>query len=340
MGKQLIYVVVLLYVVALKGQSKEVEDSLALNHSTEATRLDSYIKYDDTRETNWDNNYKLVGIKSSFDANVQKAYLFKSVSETPRPLIVSLHTWSGDYTQKDEIADLCRLKNINYIHPNFRGQNTKPEGCMSKLAISDIDDAIAYALNHLNVDTSKIYVVGVSGGGYATLSTFMKSKHKISKFSAWASITDLVAWYEESKIRKNKYAQNILDCTDSGIKLNIDAAIERSPYYWETPIEKLNNAELHIYAGVFDGIQGSVPITQSINFYNKLLSDLSVTDKTVYVSDEEKLKLLECRQALGNYGSLYDRQIILVKEYGNLSLTIFEGNHEILPEYAVQALIN
>ena len=112
MGKQLIYVVVLLYVVALKGQSKEVEDSLALNHSTEATRLDSYIKYDDTRETNWDNNYKLVGIKSSFDANVQKAYLFKSVSETPRPLIVSLHTWSGDYTQKDEIADLCRLKNI------------------------------------------------------------------------------------------------------------------------------------------------------------------------------------------------------------------------------------
>ena len=139
---------------------------------------------------------------------------------------------------------------------------------------------------------------------------------------------------------KNKYAQNILDCTDSGIKLNIDAAIERSPYYWETPIEKLNNAELHIYAGVFDGIQGSVPITQSINFYNKLLSDLSVTDKTVYVSDEEKLKLLECRQALGNYGSLYDRQIILVKEYGNLSLTIFEGNHEILPEYAVQALIN
>ena len=55
MGKQLIYVVVLLYVVALKGQSKEVEDSLALNHSTEATRLDSYIKYDDTRETNWDN---------------------------------------------------------------------------------------------------------------------------------------------------------------------------------------------------------------------------------------------------------------------------------------------
>jgi len=330
----------MLFVVAINGQNIEEKDNLPSNKTIEKTKAEVHIKYDDTREVAWSDAYDLVDIKSTLDGQIQKAYIYKSEAKEPRPLIVSLHTWSGDYTQRDEIAELCKLKNVNYIHPNFRGENTTPQACVSKLAIADIDDAISYAIKHLNVETSKIYVVGVSGGGYATLSTFMKSKHQIRKFSAWASITNLVAWYEESTIRRNKYAQNIIDCTGSAKHLNIENAKERSPFYWNTPIKKLEKTELHIYAGVYDGIQGSVPITQSINFYNKILSDLSVSDKTVYVSDQEKLELLENRKTLGRYGNLDNREIILSKKYGNLSLTIFKGNHEILPEYAVNNLLN
>ncbi|SDS64275.1 sugar-binding domain-containing protein [Gramella sp. MAR_2010_147] len=299
----------------------------------------SHVKYDDTRKTDWDKDFKRVEIQSSADNNIQNAYFLKSTSKKAQPLIVSLHTWSGDYSQRDEIAEISMQKNVNYIHPDFRGQNIQVNACASELALSDIDDAITYAIKNSNVDTSKIFVVGVSGGGYATLSTFMKSRYDIKKFSAWASITDLVAWYKESKIKRNKYAQNILDCTGSEEVLNIENAKQKSPLYWDTPTKKLKNSELVIYAGVYDGIQGSVPITQSINFYNKLLTDMSVSNKSKYVSDNEKLHLLEKRSSLGDFGEIGGREIFLKKSFRNVSLIIFEGNHEMLPEFAVNDLL-
>jgi len=300
---------------------------------------ENYIKFDDTRQTEWSKDFELVEIESSRDNTVQKAYFFKSKSDELKPLIVSLHTWSGDYSQNDKLAEICKQKDLNYIHPNFRGANRKIDACCSELALADIDDAISYATRNSNTDASKIFVIGVSGGGYATLSTFMKSKHNIKKFSAWASITDLIAWYNESKIRNNKYSQDILDCTGSKNGLNTENAAQKSPIYWETPIEKLKSSKLFIYAGVYDGIQGSVPITHSINFYNKLLTDLSVIDSSKYVSISEKLNLLEKRQPLGEFGNIAGRKICLKKEFENLRLIIFEGNHEMLTEFALDELL-
>lgn len=299
----------------------------------------SYIKFDDTRKTNWPGEFQVAEIQSSKDGTLQKAYFYKSGLNAPQPLIVSLHTWSGTYSQKDDIALLCKQKDLNYIHPNFRGENKTASACCSELALSDIDDAIAYAIKHANVDTNRIYVIGVSGGGYATLSTFMKSKHRIKRFSAWASITNLEAWYHESIILKNKYAADIFACTDSKEELNVTNARKKSPLYMKTPVEKLKTAKLFIYAGIYDGLQGSVPITHSINFYNKLLAEAAVKDKTKYVSDQEKLQLLEFRRPLGNLGSIAGRKICLQKKYGNVILTIFEGDHEMLPEYALNEIL-
>ncbi len=301
---------------------------------------ESQVKSDDTSQAEWDKDFEVVEIKSGVEHHIQKAYFYSARSGTPTPLIVSLHTWSGDYTQMDELAARCKSKDITYIHPNFRGANVTKATCCSDLVLSDIDKAITYALAHAHVDPDQIYVIGVSGGGYATLSTFMKSKHQIRKFSAWASISDLIAWYDESSIRQNKYADNILACTESenGI-LNHSIAKQKSPIYWAIPSEKLFDTELMIYAGIYDGIQGSVPITHSINFYNKLLSDLSVTDSGSYVSDKEKLRLLKYRKPLGDYGKIAERSVCLKKEFGNIKLVIFEGNHEMLTEYAFNELL-
>eukprot|EP01034_Spumella_vulgaris_P027206 gene27206-33895_t len=78
--------------------------------------------------------------------------------------------------------------------------------------IADIDEAIDWALKNMDVDKTNIYIVGYSGGGYATLAMYMKSRHSIKAFSAWASIADLTAWYAESLERKNKYVQEIIAC--------------------------------------------------------------------------------------------------------------------------------
>lgn len=314
------------------------QDSIKVSSNKKPDK-ETHIKFDDTREIEWDKNFELVKIKSSMDNEIQKCYFYKSKSHDPKPLIVSLHTWSGDYSQNDDLAEICKQKKLNYIHPNFRGANKTNDACCSELALVDIDDAITYAIENSNVDTSKIFVIGVSGGGYATLSTFMKSKHNIRKFSAWASITDLIAWYNESKIRNNKYAENILDCTGSKNGLNTESAKLKSPIYWNTPTEKLENSKLFIYAGIYDGIQGSVPITHSINFYNKLLIDKSVTDTLKYVSISEKLNLLEKREPLGEFGYIAGRKICLRKEFENVILIIFEGKHEMLTEFALNELL-
>lgn len=287
----------------------------------------------------WPSDFKIVKIKSSKDSSLQKSYFYKSKSNKPKPLIVSLHEWDGYYAQNDSLAELCKQKDLNYIHPDFRGPNRTKDACCSDLALNDIDDAIDYAIANSNVDTNKIFVIGASGGGYASLCTFMKSKHKISKFSAWASISDLNAWYHESVIRDNLFAESILDCTSSKNELNIENAKQKSPIFWDTPKDKLTNSKLSIYAGVYDGIQGSVPITHSINFYNKLLTDLSVSDSSSYISVSEKLKLLEFRKPLGDFGSIANRKICLKKEFKNVSITIFEGNHEILSEFALNELL-
>jgi len=290
-------------------------------------------------EGSWSNDFQLVEIKSTLDDHVQKAYFYASTAADPAPLIVSLHTWSGDYTQKDTLSWLCMAKDLNYIHPDFRGINNTKNACCSDLAISDINESISYAIENANVDTSRIYVIGTSGGGYATLSAFMKSKQRIRKFSAWVPISDLIAWYHESSIRQNKYAGDILGCTESKEgTLNMSVAREKSPVYWDTPVSKLNTSELYIYTGIYDGLQGSVPITQSINFYNKVLSDLGVKDSLKFVSDHEKLQLLEFRRPLGNFGKIADRTIFLSKEYHHIKLIIFEGNHEMLPKYALNEL--
>lgn len=290
----------------------------------------------------WSDTFEIVDIKSPLDGAIQKAYFYRSRSAEAKPLIVSLHTWSHDYTQFDSINDLCVSMDLNYIHPNFRGVNNHKDACCSELVLSDIDAAIDYALANGNVDIDRIYVIGTSGGGYATLATFMKSRHNIKKFAAWVPLVDLAKWYRESRIRKLKYADEIMTCTSSsGGELNLEVARRKSPIYWPTPVNKLEDSEVKIYCGVYDGMtgNGTIPITHSINFYNKLMDDVGGHAIDHKVSDEEKLHLLEHRSSLVQDRKIGDREVFLEKSHGNVHLILFEGGHEILTKYAFNDLI-
>lgn len=83
---------------------------------------------------------------------------------------------------------------------------------------------------------------------------------------------------------------------------------------------------------------GTIPITHSINFYNKLLEDLNVRDSSKYISLSEKLALLEFRKPLSNFGKISGREVALIKETNNIKLTLFEGGHEILNNFAFEEL--
>ncbi len=290
--------------------------------------------WDDTRSKDWPEACRKVQIISTADQKPQAAYFFRARGNTPRPLIISLHTWSGGYDQKDTVAWMSVAKNFNYIHPDFRGPNWHPEACGSALAIQDIEDAIAYAIENGNVDTSEIHVMGVSGGGHASLLTYMNTRHPVKTFSAWVPISNLVDWYYESVGRKQKYAKDIARATNpDGIgadyyMLDSLEARKRSPIYMDTPVERRQHSKLYLYTGIHDGYSGSVPITQSLRFFNKVVRDFD--PEAEQISAETMLRLVERQnwqlrhpsEAIPG-GSHFEQQF-----EDKVKVTVFEGGHE------------
>ncbi len=290
----------------------------------------------------WPADFKEDSVKSTKDGTTQHFYYRSAISISRRPLVVSLHQWGSDYRDiKNALALETKVKNWNYIHPDFRGPNKRPESCNSSLALQDIDDAINWALQNMPVDSSRIYVIGASGGGMAALGHFMTSSIKINTYIVFVPVTDLENWYSESLVRNKKYASDILACTSSPDTLNKAEAVARSPLHQPVPLLKLPYTVVKIFAGVHDGYTGSVPITHSIFFYNKLLKALGEKKSGRYVSDQETITLLS-RQSYPNsqYQMLGDRRVHLYKKSGNISITLFEGGHEILVGPALEQFDN
>jgi lysophospholipase L1-like esterase/dienelactone hydrolase len=295
--------------------------------------------WDDTRPSGWADAFQPVSIPSSVDGTAQRAMWHASADAKPQPLIVSLHTWSGDFAQNDPLAEATVARGFNYIHPDFRGPNNKPEACGSDLVVADIDDAIDWALSHGNVDRANVHVIGVSGGGHATMLAWMRSRHDVRTFSAWVGISDLVKWYHESVGRDARYATDLCQVT-TGDPARFDPAEaeKRSPLFMATPAARRALAGLHLYAGVHDGYTGSVPITQTIDFYNKVVRDLTPANVESLVPAEITEALLRQRTLPADRpgakripgDTIYERSY-----QDRIHLAIFEGGHEMLVERAL-----
>jgi dipeptidyl aminopeptidase/acylaminoacyl peptidase len=291
-------------------------------------------KWDRKKTSLWKNNWKIQETFSSKDGKNQNFYFHSTSSKSPKPLVVSLHTWSGDYSQADPIANSIRQMDWNYLHPDFRGANNSFEACLSDLVIADIDDAIDYALKNFNVDRTNIFVIGVSGGGYATVGHFFKTKHKIKMHMAWAPIVDLEAWYFQTIRSGRKYSSDIISCTSKNNSFDLNEMRRRSPLHW--PVPNLKNKNLEIYAGINDGYDGSVPISHSIKMYNKLIESLN--EKTNMVTNSEAIDLLS-RGLPSSNKIIQDRGVFLDKKSIGVGLKIFQGGHEMLVDYSLNRLI-
>lgn len=298
---------------------------------------------DDNDVNEWPVACKKVEIISSVDRKKQSAYFYKSKGDKPRPLIISLHTWSNGFDRQDALSWQCIDKNYNYIHPDFRGPNKTYEACGSPLVISDIDDAIGYAIKNGNVDLNNIHIIGGSGGGYATLIAYMNTKYDVKSFRSWTPISNLVDWFEESKVRKEKYSKHIAMAT-TGFKfendpyyIDVEEAKKRSPIFMSTPVSQRKNSKLYIYTGVHDGYTGSVPITHSINFYNKLVKDFDKSEVEALIPDKDIIELLTYRGFSGsNKDSIGGRVIHYKKKYKEyFQIILFEGGHEMIENIAL-----
>jgi len=288
----------------------------------------------------WPEGFSIVEIESNLDRTRQKAIFHRAAGGTKRPLLVRLHIWSGDDASSDSLAQLADKENWNYIHPDFRGPNRATDNCLSDKVVGDIDDAIAYGMRAGNVDPDRIFVVGFSGGAYATLGMYARTRHRVRAFLAWAPISDLGAWHDESTARGNiELARQIRQCTGSAEQLNAEAARLRSPLYW--PLPETPKARIEIFAGINDGYSGLVPISHSIRFFNRLVDTYGARESLV-TADEISALLSRGLVPQPGMAQIGGRTLLFQRDAVFGSLTVFQGGHEMPPAFCfaqLQALV-
>jgi len=279
-----------------------------------------------------------VQIKSSLDGTPQPSRLWvpPSARKSPAPLLVFLHSWSGDYRQNNS-AWLKESVNRGWIflHPNFRGRNDTPEACGSRLARQDILDAIDWTRARFKVDTTRIYLAGSSGGGHMAMLMAGHYPDRFSAVSAWVGISDLAEWYRFhlKDGKPQNYAKMIL--ASLGGPPGQTALIDRR-YRDRSPVSVLSRASevpLDLCAGVHDGKTGSVPIHHTMRAWN-LVAVARKAPSSARISDEEMEQLwtagrLKRPQSGENREDAeFGRLIRLRRRTGKSRVTIFEGGHE------------
>ena len=295
------------------------------------------------RVKGWPEPVRAVQYLSDADRTQQPAMFYAPKSKDPVPLLVGLHTWSGDYRQSAlgaAYAKWCIAKGWAFIGPNFRGPNRTPQATGSEPAVKDVLSAVDYAKARVKVDASRIYLVGASGGGHMALLMAGRAPKLWAGVSAWAGISDLKAWHRECTKAKRKYARDIeLSCGGPPGK---SAAVDRQ-YALRSPLTHLPAAgkvrlPMDINAGITDGHTGSVPVSHSLRAFNAVADradriaekDIDLIVRTAKVPTHLKRKISD---------PTYGPKIPLMrKTSGAARITIFKGGHEIVVDAALNWL--
>ena len=275
-----------------------------------------------------------VEIKSTADEVIQNALFYDPKSEHAVPLLVALHTWSSDWKNPHNVplAKGCIERGWAFIHPDFRGPNKRPEACGSDLAVADIIDAVNWVKKKISIDTSRIYLAGVSGGGHMALQMAGRAPDIWAGVSSWVPITDCVAWHRECVKSGRRYFKDLeKSCGGKpGDNPQVNEQYKkRSPLTW---LHMASKVPLDINAGITDGHTGSVPISHSLKAFNLLAEapDKITEDEINYFTNKSKVpKSLQSAAPDSSYG---ENNQPLWRAQSNLArVTIFNGGHEMIP---------
>ncbi len=205
-----------------------------------------------------------IWIKSTLDSTMQPSLFYKSESDTKRPLLVGLHTWSFDrFNQIKNMLPYAEKYDFNLLLPEFRGLNKikNPnylQACGSEYARQDIKDAIDYVIENENVDKDNIFLLGLSGGGHMSLLMAGMCPEYFKAIGAYVPITDLEKWTHQNE----RYSKHVYDCCNN----DIEEMRKRSPM---TYVDNIAKANLKIFHGKFDKV---VPMSHSMELYQTILA--------------------------------------------------------------------
>ncbi len=274
---------------------------------------------------------------STADGTEQEAVLilpeFAESDARPVPMVVSLHSWSGDLDQRNVLERLVHDKGWIYLFPNFRGVNRTPAACGSGLAQQDVLDAVDWVVEHHHADKSRVYLTGSSGGGHMTMMMAARAPERWKAASAWVGISDLAAWHRRHQ--GSKYGDMMEACCGGapGDSPEVD-----SQYAARSPLTYLSSAvqvPLDIAAGIHDGHEGSVPVRHSIDAFNEIAKangDVTVAETEIEQLSRRNGRLKSPQPGDVGFDPSFGREHYLRRQSGNSRLTIFEGGHEGIGE--------
>jgi poly(3-hydroxybutyrate) depolymerase len=289
----------------------------------------------------WPKEIREIKYLSKADNTKQPALFFApTVRGEPRPLLVGLHTWSSDYRQNNSpYGKWCIEHKWNFIHPNFRGPNRRPQATGSELVVADILSAVEFAKKNGAVDETRIYLVGASGGGYAALLMAGRAPEVWAGVSAWVPILDLAQWHAHTSKRKMKYAREIELSIGGKPMAGSEAAAEamkRSPV---TYLAHAKGVALDINAGINDGHSGSVPISHSLDAFNLLAAAKDRLGADLISEFVKTAKVPAALKGQAPVDAAYGKKAVLFRrQSGAARVTIFQGGHEIIPAAALHWL--
>ncbi|MDD3586465.1 MAG: prolyl oligopeptidase family serine peptidase, partial [Thermoguttaceae bacterium] len=263
--------------------------------------------------------------------SIQKAVWFDPKADHPVPLLVALHPWSHGYAMKiDQYRKSCAQRGWAMIHADFRGPNSNPNACGSELVVRDILDAVEFAKKRANIDASRIYLMGISGGGYASMLMAGRHPEVWAGVCSWVGIADLSIWHAETAARKLAYA-GLLEKVCGGMPGSAPAVDEqyrrRSAMTW---LSGAVHTPLLINHGIGDNV---VPVSQAFIAFNSLVPaesrigandiDFMLKEKRVPKALAENVPCVAC----------YAKKTVLFHRHnGQTGITLFNGGHEGLIE--------
>ncbi len=256
----------------------------------------------------------------------------------PTVLFVFVHSWSGDYRQNNDKWQQAAVdRGWIFLHPNFRGINDHLEACGSKLARRDVLDAIDFACATWNVDRTRIYLAGVSGGGHMAMLMAGHHPDRFSAVSAWVGISDLADWhaFHAPDLLPARYAWMIGLSTGGppGFFPHIDEEYrDRSPLFH---IHRATELPLDLNAGILDGHTGSVPVAHSLRAFNRVAEAHgnldAVVDESLLMAIWDEGRLRYRPIDADGFDRDYGVNLRLRRVSGQARVTIFEGGHESFP---------
>jgi predicted esterase len=204
---------------------------------------------------------------------------------------VVLHSWSATYRQNLDIpfAEAAIANDWVFIHPNFRGENNKPQATASDLAIQDVVDAVLFAGKRAAVDRARVYLVGYSGGAMKALVLAGKHPELWAGVAAWGTIHDIADWYRHPHEDTKAYRKQI--AASCGGVPRPGSAAERECDQ-RSPSSQVRPAAGEVPILIAHGLQDrTVPPSHAIRAFNTL------ADPQDRFTDQER-DLIDQRHAL------------------------------------------